>query len=37
VRCWQRREDVGAVTAHPELCSRCASNIDGPGEQRRYV
>jgi len=37
VRCWQRREDVGAVPAHPELCSRCASNVDGPGEQRRYV
>ncbi|MFO1408483.1 MAG: isoleucine--tRNA ligase [Steroidobacteraceae bacterium] len=37
VRCWHRREDVGSVAAHPELCSRCASNVDGPGETRRYA
>ncbi|MEZ5499264.1 MAG: isoleucine--tRNA ligase [Steroidobacteraceae bacterium] len=34
VRCWHRRTDVGRVGAHPELCGRCASNIDGPGETR---
>ncbi|MBV9914619.1 MAG: isoleucine--tRNA ligase [Sinobacteraceae bacterium] len=37
VRCWQRREDVGAAGAHPELCSRCVSNVDGPGEERTYA
>ncbi|HKU16445.1 MAG TPA: isoleucine--tRNA ligase [Steroidobacteraceae bacterium] len=37
VRCWHKREDVGSVAAHPELCGRCATNIDGPGEQRRYI
>jgi isoleucyl-tRNA synthetase len=37
VRCWHRREDVGRVAAHPELCGRCASNVDGPGETRRYA
>jgi isoleucyl-tRNA synthetase len=37
VRCWHKRADVGTVTAHPELCARCASNIDGPGEQRRFA
>ena len=37
VRCWQRRPDVGADARHPQLCSRCVSNIEGPGEQRSYV
>ncbi len=37
VRCWHRRPDVGAVPAHPEACGRCASNVDGPGETRRWV
>jgi isoleucyl-tRNA synthetase len=37
VRCWHRREDVGSVANHPEICSRCASNIDGPGEERRFA
>ena len=37
VRCWHKRADVGTVTAHPDLCARCASNIDGPGEQRRFA
>ena len=36
VRCWHHRADVGAVAAHPELCARCASNVDGPGEDRRW-
>jgi isoleucyl-tRNA synthetase len=34
VRCWHLREDVGTVAAHPELCARCATNVDGPGETR---
>ena len=33
-RCWHHREDVGATAAHPTLCSRCVSNIEGEGEQR---
>jgi isoleucyl-tRNA synthetase len=37
VRCWHKREDVGTVAAHPELCARCAGNLDGPGETRRYA
>jgi isoleucyl-tRNA synthetase len=37
VRCWHKREDVGRVAAHPELCERCAANVDGPGETRRYA
>jgi isoleucyl-tRNA synthetase len=37
VRCWQRRADVGSDSRHPELCLRCVSNIEGPGEQREFV
>ena len=37
IRCWHRREDVGAHAEHPEICGRCVDNLpDGPGEQRRY-
>jgi isoleucyl-tRNA synthetase len=36
VRCWHRRDDVGSDPGHPELCSRCVSNVDGPGETRRW-
>jgi isoleucyl-tRNA synthetase len=27
VRCWRWTEDVGAETAHPELCGRCAAVV----------
>jgi isoleucyl-tRNA synthetase len=37
VRCWHRRPDVGADARHPELCSRCVANIEGPGEERNFV
>jgi isoleucyl-tRNA synthetase len=37
VRCWHKRADVGTVAAHPELCGRCAVNLDGPGETRRHA
>ncbi len=37
VRCWHKRADVGSVAAHPELCARCVSNIEGPGETRRFA
>ncbi|HEU5397983.1 MAG TPA: isoleucine--tRNA ligase [Gammaproteobacteria bacterium] len=37
VRCWHHREDVGADKKHPELCGRCVTNVDGPGETRRFA
>src|SRR5690606_8294579 len=36
VRCWQRRGDIGSVDTHPQLCTRCVSNIEGPGEDRQW-
>jgi isoleucyl-tRNA synthetase len=36
VRCWHHRADVGTHAAHPELCGRCVSNVEGPGEDRRW-
>ena len=36
VRCWHRREDVGANSNHPELCGRCVTNI-GDGEDRKFA
>lgn len=37
VRCWQRRPEVGEITAHPELCLRCVDNIEGAGETRLHA
>jgi isoleucyl-tRNA synthetase len=37
VRCWHKRHDVGQDARHPELCSRCVTNVEGPGEQRRFT
>jgi isoleucyl-tRNA synthetase len=38
VRCWHHREDVGENDQHPELCSRCVTNLpDGTGEDRKYA
>ncbi len=37
IRCWHHRDDVGADSAHPKLCARCVSNIDGSGESRVYA
>ncbi|WP_043308921.1 isoleucine--tRNA ligase [Pseudomonas sp. ML96] len=36
-RCWHFRADVGSNAAHPELCERCVSNIEGAGEVRKHV
>jgi len=36
-RCWHYREDVGADTAHPHICGRCASNLFGAGESRHFA
>ena len=36
VRCWHYRADVGVDPEHPEICGRCVSNIEGPGEDRQW-
>ncbi|MCL2917541.1 isoleucine--tRNA ligase [Shewanella litorisediminis] len=36
-RCWHHREDVGSVEAHPSLCGRCVTNIEGEGEARAFA
>ena len=36
VRCWHHRADVGQHAQHPQLCGRCVSNVEGPGEDRRW-
>ena len=36
-RCWHRRIDVGSHEAHPTLCGRCVTNVEGDGEIRRYA
>ncbi len=38
VRCWHRREDVGANPEHTGICLRCVDNLpDGKGEERSYA
>ncbi|MDQ2140944.1 isoleucine--tRNA ligase [Alcaligenaceae bacterium B3P038] len=36
-RCWHWRADVGADTAHPDICGRCVSNLFGTGETRHMA
>jgi len=36
-RCWHHREDVGSHERYPDLCGRCVSNIEGPGEERAFA
>jgi isoleucyl-tRNA synthetase len=36
-RCWHYRADVGRDAAHPQLCGRCVSNLNGPGEPRAHA
>ena len=36
-RCWHRRPDIGSDPGHPELCSRCVSNLEGAGETRSFA
>ena len=36
-RCFHRVDDVGNSKDHPTLCGRCIVNVDGDGENRRYV
>jgi isoleucyl-tRNA synthetase len=37
IRCWHRRPDVGSNAEHPEICSRCVTNLALPGENRRFA
>jgi isoleucyl-tRNA synthetase len=37
IRCWHRREDVGSVSGHEEICGRCAANVSGSSEQRAFA
>jgi isoleucyl-tRNA synthetase len=36
-RCWHYRPDVGADSAHPEICGRCVANLFGDGERRAHA
>jgi isoleucyl-tRNA synthetase len=36
-RCWHYRADVGHDAAHPDICSRCTSNLFGAGEPRVHA
>ena len=35
-RCWHRVASVGSDPQHPEICTRCITNL-GDGETRRFV
>ena len=37
VRCWHHRPDVGVDPRHPQLCARCVTNVEGPGEHRSFI
>ncbi|MFA7557838.1 MAG: isoleucine--tRNA ligase [Hydrogenophaga sp.] len=37
VRCWHFLPDVGSHAEHPEICGRCVTNIEGPGEVRKHA
>jgi len=36
-RCWHYRADVGADSAHADICGRCVANLYGAGEPRVYA
>ena len=36
-RCWHHREDVGRNAKYDDLCGRCVTNVEGPGEARAYA
>lgn len=37
VRCWHRCDDIGTDATHPELCSRCVTNLSEQGESRYFA
>jgi len=36
-RCWHHREDVGRNAKYDDLCARCVTNVEGPGEARAFA
>ncbi|MCO7263754.1 isoleucine--tRNA ligase [Dickeya zeae] len=36
-RCWHYETDIGSDAAHPDVCGRCATNVGGNGEERKFV
>ncbi|WP_242600758.1 zinc finger domain-containing protein, partial [Erwinia billingiae] len=36
-RCWHYTTDIGQSAEHPDVCGRCATNIAGAGEQRKFA
>jgi len=36
-RCWHIRTDIGVNKSHPMICGRCAENVEGIGEVRRFA
>ncbi|MGO2347321.1 MAG: class I tRNA ligase family protein, partial [Providencia sp.] len=36
-RCWHYASDIGSVADQPELCGRCATNVAGDGEVRKFA
>ena len=36
-RCWHYVSSVSTVAEHPTLCARCAENLFGAGETRRFA
>ncbi|MGK2889745.1 MAG: isoleucine--tRNA ligase [Candidatus Malihini olakiniferum] len=36
-RCWHYESDIGVDAAHPQVCGRCATNVGGNGEERKFV
>jgi isoleucyl-tRNA synthetase len=36
-RCWHYVADVGSNAAHPTICGRCVSNLEGAGETRTFA
>ncbi|MFW5825166.1 MAG: isoleucine--tRNA ligase [Marinobacter sp.] len=36
-RCWHHRQDVGQHDKYPDLCGRCVTNVEGPGETRAFA
>ena len=36
-RCWHHRADVGQHEKYSDLCGRCVTNVEGPGESRSFA
>ncbi len=36
-RCWHHAPEVGQIEAHPSLCQRCVTNVEGEGETRQFA